>query len=337
MRAWRFHEFGPIENLQIDEVPMPSRSPGEVLLQVRCASLNPADRYMVAGQYPRPAPLPFAVGRDCAATVCEADDDSGFLPGDNVVLLCSDLGVSRTGTLAEYVTAPATCLAPLPPNWTAAEGAAAPLVYLTAWQALVDRGALEAGQTVLITGASGGVGSAAIMLAKGMGARVIAMTRGNEKVAALHALGADLVLDSALEGLLERTRTFLADERIDLVVDNLGGDYLSAAVELVGYGGRVVVVGLLAGFEAPIRIGVLIHKCIQIQGMSVNAYDPPAARAAWSKIVALLESKGCRPLIHRVFDFEMVPEGFATLQEGPLGKVCILVGLSEHGDKSTAS
>lgn len=146
MRAWRFHEFGDIGQLRLEEAPMPSRVSGEVILQVRCAGLNPADRYMVAGQYPRPAPRPIAVGRDCCGRVHEAQPGGRFQRGDDVVLLSSDLGVSRDGTLAEYVAAPEACLAPLPAGWSPEEGAAAPLVYLTAWQALVERGGIQPGQ-----------------------------------------------------------------------------------------------------------------------------------------------------------------------------------------------
>jgi NADPH:quinone reductase len=328
MRAWRFHEFGAIENLGLEDAPMPARSDGEVLLRVLCASLNPADRYMVAGQYPRPAPRPFSVGRDCCGEVREAAPDCEFSPGDRVVLLSSDVGVSRTGTLAEYVSVPESCLAPLPPAWTPEEGAAAPLVFLTAWQGLVDRGQLMAGQTVLIMGASGGVGTAAIILAKARGARVVALSRGTAKHDGLKALGADIVLDSTLEGLGSRIKEAMDGARVDLVLDNLGGDYLGAGLRAVGYGGRIIVVGLLAGFEARVTLGLMIHKCVQIQGMSVNAYDPSEARRAWEALVQTLDNCGMRPPIQERLGFHDVQKGFETLAAGPLGKVCIM-GLEE--------
>lgn len=328
MRAWRFHEFGDIENLRLEEVATPRRGEGDVLLEVCCASLNPADRYMVAGQYPRPAPRPFSVGRDCCGIVRETGPDSRFSPGDAVVLLASELGVSRTGTLAEFVTAPEACLAPLPEGWTVAEGAAAPLVFLTAWQALVDRGQLKPGQTVLITGASGGVGTAAVLLAKALGARVVALSRDETKRNALQRLGADWVVDSAPATLREKIKALPELGPIDLVVENLGGDYLDLSVRLVGYGGRIIVVGLLSGLEARVTLGLLIHKCVGIQGMSVNAYNTAEAQAAWTGIVKALNARQARPIIDGVFPFSEVQEGFRHLASGPLGKVCIMIGES---------
>lgn len=323
MRAWRFHEFGDISNLRLETAPMPVAGPGEVLLRMQHAAINPADRYMVAGQYPRPAPRPFSVGRDGCGLIHQALPDGRFAEGDAVVVLSSDLGVGRDGTLAEFVAVPEDCLAPLPDGWSSEEGAAAPLVFLTAWQALFDQGALQPGGTVLITGASGGVGTAALLLAKAHGARTVVLSRNAEKRAALSVLGADIVLDSDRSGLVERVKSALGNGRVDVVVDLLGGDYLDLSTQLVRYEGRIIVVGLLAGLEARVSLGRLIHKCLTIRGISVNAYGTLAAREAWASVVEMLDGVGQRPLVDACYAIDEVQRAFTHLASGPLGKICI--------------
>lgn len=323
MRAWRFHESGDIDSLSLDSVPDPEPGPGQALVKIRYAALNPADRYLILGQYPRSAPPPFTVGRDACGEVVQASDNSRFTAGDMVVLLRSDIGISEPGTLAELVAIPETCLAPLPADWSAAEGAAGPLVLLTAWQALVDRGQLRAGETVLITGASGGVGTAAIPLAKGLGAKVVALSGSEAKWAPLRALGADTVVDSNLEGLEKRVKEALDGEKVHMVIENLGGPYLGKCARMVAMNGRIMVIGLLAGLQSEITVGLLIHKCLQVQGLSVSSYSDTAAREAWAGIVDTLAKSGKRPLIDAIFPFEKVPAAFEKMAGGALGKVLV--------------
>lgn len=325
MRSWQFHEFGGIDSLQLEDLPVPVPGPREVLLKLDHAALNPADRFMLEGKYPRPGPLPFAVGRDGCGTVVQADAGSPLQEGARVVILCSDLGVSRTGTLSEYVCVPEVSLAPLPKGWSAAEGAAGPLVFLTAYQALRTRGRIKPGETVLVTGASGGVGTAAVVLAKAFGAEVMALSRSAEKRALLQELGADSVIDSRMEDWDEEVRTALAGGRVDLVVENLGGPYLQKSLELLRFEGRIMLVGLLAGLRSEIVLGHLIHKCARIQGLSVSAYTPEASHVAWQDIVQALAEADQRPLVDTVFPMEAVPQAFRHLEQGPMGKVVIAV------------
>jgi len=325
MRAWRFHDSGNMESLSLDEVPDPVPGPGEVLVRVRYAALNPADRYLILGQYPRSGKPPFTVGRDCCGEVVEAPGSSRFKPRDAVVLLRSDIGVSAPGALAERVVIPEASLAPLPEGWSPQEGAAGPLVLLTAWQALVVKGGLQAGQTVLVTGASGGVGTAAIPLAKALDAQVVALSGSPAKWDALRALGADIVVDSALEGLEKRIKEALDGGKIDLVVENLGGPYIEKCARVVGMNGRIMVVGLLAGLTAEVTVGLLIHKCLRIEGLSVSAYTEAESQDAWEGIVGSLQESGKRPPIDATFGMEEVPAAFTRLAEGPLGKVLVAV------------
>ena len=324
MRIWRFHDFGSLDTLRLEERSIPEPDPGEVRVKLSYAALNPADAYLIRGQYPRAGTPPFAVGRDGCGQVVSAGQR--FKEGDWVVILRGETGVTRDGTLAEYVTVAEESLAPLPEGWTAREGAAAPLVFLTAWQALVDAGGLTGGQTVLITGASGGLGTAALILAKCMGARAIATTRSPEKQVRLRELGADAVADTDAEDFVSAAREAMDGGRADMAVENLGGPFIQHCIQLVKEQGRIAVVGLLAGLKSEIIVGQLIFKRARIEGVQVGAYTPEAAQEAWRGVVESLEGTGRRPVIDNTYAMDDVRRAFDRLAEGPMGKVIVAVG-----------
>ncbi|MCH7910905.1 MAG: zinc-binding dehydrogenase, partial [Candidatus Hydrogenedentes bacterium] len=231
MRAWRFSEFGDIKNFQLGEHPGPDLENGDLLVKLNFAALNPADRLLVEGRYPGAGELPLTVGRDGSGTIEDAKERDRFAKGDTVIVLRSEVGITRQGTLAEYVAVPERYLAPLPEGWTMEEGAAGPLVYLTAWKALMIQGGVQAGEDVLVTGASGGVGVAAIQLAKALGARVVALSRDEEKRQKLLALGADVVLDSSAADLEDQIRD-ASDGGVDLIVENLSGPFIQTGINV---------------------------------------------------------------------------------------------------------
>lgn len=324
MRAWSFSEPGDIANLVMQEVDLPMAKAGEVLVEMECAALNPADRYLVKGQYPRAAKPPFTPGRDGAGTVIEAAPNSKFNVGDKVVLLGGGLtGVSSPGTLAEYCPMPEAWVAPMPQGWEFEEAAAGSLTSLTAWRALVVCGGLKQGETVLITGASGGVGVAAVFLAKALGANVIALSRSEEKRKKLIGLGADAAIDTESPYLERLVREAAGGTPVSLVVENLGGPYLEKSLRMVAPEGRIMVVGLLADLTATVTIGLLIHKNLRVEGLSVANYKPEEAQDTWKKIVALYDKNYHRPVISREFFFEEIQKAFEHLQEGPMGKVVV--------------
>lgn len=325
MRAWRFHQPGDIANLVLEEVECPEPASGEALVEIYCAALNPADRYLVQGQYPRAGSPPFTPGRDAAGVVVKAAPGGRFKEGDSVFLLGGLTGISKPGALAEYCPIPEEWLAPVPEGWTFEQAAAAPLVHLTAWRALVVCGGLQAGETVLITGASGGVGSAAVTLAHALGAHVVALSRSAEKRKALAALGADLTLDTTSATLEKDVRDETAESPVSLVVETLGGDYLKKCIKIIASHGRIMVLGLLADMTANIPVALLIHKNLRLQGMSVSAFSAEEAQEAWQRIMQCYSSHARRPLISRTFGFDQVQEAFAHLQAGPLGKVVVHV------------
>lgn len=326
MRAWRFHRHGDLDNLSLEDVPVPRprETEGEALVRLEFAALNPADAFVVRGLYPRAGNPPLIVGRDGSGVVEAPAAGRRFRKGERVIILRSEIGVTRDGTLAEYVAAPEAALAPLPEGWSAQEGAAGPLVFLTAHQALIGVGELRAGQTVFVNGASGGVGTATVMLGRALGARVVGASRSESKRKRLLELGADVVVDSSDPDIMEeQVKAALGDGRVDLVVENLGGPYLQAAVNLLKEGGRIGVVGLLAGLSSEITLGRLMFKRARIEGVAVGALTTERAQAAWREIVAALARTGARPMIDQVFPMANAKEAFARLAEGPMGKVLI--------------
>jgi NADPH2:quinone reductase len=327
MRIWRFHEFGPIENLKLEEAATPTPGEGEALVRLRYAAINPADRFLVAKLYPRPGKPPLAVGRDGCGTIEQAPAGCGFKPGDRVMLLRSEVGVQRDGTLADYVTVPVESLAPAPEGWSDEEGAAGGLTQLTAWQALVTEGGLDPagakGKTVLISGASGGVGTAAVMQAHALGARVVALSRSEAKRRKLLELGADFALDGDDPELIAKVKEALAGGQVDVVVDNIAGPWMDTWIALAGFRGRICIVGMLAGVNVGFNVGKMIFKRIHICGIAVGSQTPAEARGNFDQLVGVLRRTGARPLVDRVYPFGQVQEAFAHLQRGPMGKIVI--------------
>ncbi len=325
MKAWRFSEFGRIENLVLGDWPDPEVGEDDVLIRLKFAALNPADRLLVEGRYPGAGALPLSVGRDGSGIVERVGANSAFRPGDAVLVLRSEIGITRQGTLAELVAVPARSVAPLPAGWSFEEGAAAPLVYLTAWKALVTQGGLMPGQAVLVDGATGGVGVAAIQLASALGAKTVALTRDDSKRARLIEIGASAVVDSSPAGLEDRVRKSLDGGGVDIAIENLGGSYIQANLALANPGGRIMVIGLLAGRTAQVDMGTLLFKQARIEGVHVGRFTPPEAQAAWANIVETLDRAKARPLIDQVFPMAGVQEAFARLSGGHMGKVLIEV------------
>jgi NADPH2:quinone reductase len=324
MKAWLLEGLGGLDRLGLGEVPDPRPGNGEVVLRVHYAALNPADRYLAEGQYPARPPFPHILGRDGCGTVVDVGEGADtWKLGDRALLLRSDVGVARHGTLAEKVAVPVESLTTIPPAWTEPQAAAAPLVYLTAYQALTQFGALPPGQIVLITGASGGVGVASIHLARAMGHTVVAMSRGTEKVDALKELGAHAVLDPNDPTWRKKMKEFTGGKRVDLAIDNIGGPLFSDVVDSLDEEGKVACVGRLAGPVPQFNTASLFFRRITIKGVYVGDYTPPAAQAAWAQTLKLLNAAGVKPVVDKIFPFEQLQGAFERLRHGPLGKVVL--------------
>lgn len=328
MRAWLMDSMKGVEALRCDEVPDPQPGPAEMLLKMRIAALNPADAFLAQGEYPAKPALPHILGRDGVGTVLAVGKsvDPGLV-GATVGILRCNVSVDVWGTLAEQVVVPMDSVTPLPAGWSLEEMAGAPLVYLTAWQALTqwcDPPKPPPPRSVLlITGASGGVGVATLQLAQSMDLTVVALSRSKDKRARLKALGADQTF--APDEDLTAVKAAISPDSVKLVVDTVGGPLLPRAMSLLGYGGRVSVVGRSGGPVPEFNTASLLFRRIRIGGVAVGDYQPPAAQSAWQEIVSRLNKVHQRPQIDRIVPFHGVQEGFRHLKEGPMGKVLVRV------------
>lgn len=326
MRAWLLDDFTGLGSLRLGEVPEPLPGPGEALLEVHYAALNPADRYLAERQYPAQPRLPHILGRDGIGTVVQLGSGVTKLrPGDRRAILRGEAGGGRPGTFAQRVAVPADNLVAVPADWTEAEGAGATLVYLTAYQALTMWGPMPAGTAVLVTGASGGVGVAAVQLASAMGHTVLALTRNADKARRLRELGAAVTLDPQESHWREAAKAFLAPRRVDLAIDSIGGKLLPEVINTLGELGKVSVVGRLAGPVPSFNTAALLFRRIRLGGVAVGAYTGAESAAAWQHVCQLLARAGFRPAVDSIFPFEELPRAFARLAEGHMGKVLLEV------------
>ena len=328
MRAWLMESYAGVEKLRLGEVPDPRPGAGEVLLQIRFAALNPADAFLAQAMYPANPPLPHILGRDGVGEVLEVGSGVEHVRvGQMVGILRCKAGVETWGTLAEKTVVLAASTAPVPDGWSLEEMAGAPLVFLTAWQALTQWSDPPAppreGSVLLVTGASGGVGAASVLLGKSMGLRVVALSRSAEKGATLKALGADFVFDPNDAKLRKNISAAIAPGKVDIVVDNVGGPLFNQVVALLGYGGRISVVGRSGGPVPEFNTASLFFRRNRIGGVAVADYTPESAGVTWQEIVGRLNAIGKRPVVDSIFAFEDVKAAFARLAQGPMGKVLV--------------
>lgn len=323
MRAWLLNDFKGLGCLRLAEVDTPRPDKGEVLIRLRFAALNPADRFLAENLYPARPKLPHILGRDGMGVVeAIGAGVTGVAAGESVCILRGDAGVSEPGTFAEFVVVPEEAVVSAPRGWTAEESAAGALVFLTAHQALQQWGPFEKG-TVLITGISGGVGLASLQLAKTYGHRVIGTTRGTAKAARLREFGADLLIDPADADLRAKVKDFTAKKGVDLIIDNVAGELFNVLLDTLGYGGRISVVGMLAGNVPNFSTAKLLFKRVRIGGVLVTDYQGAQAREHWATIVARLDGARQRPVVDSIFSFDKLPAAFDRLAAGPFGKVVL--------------
>lgn len=246
MKAIRYHDHGDADVLTLDDVPTPEAGPGEVLVRIHAASVNPIDTYVREGGVEPAGGLPHVGGADMAGVVeAVGDGVEGVAAGDRV--FATGLGLFEPGTYAEYVAAPAESLATLPEGVSFAEGAAAAMAFATAWRGLIDRGELDIGDACVIQGGTGGVGHAAVQIAARAGATVVATASGDE--AFVRGLGADTVVDYGAGDVADRIRTAAGGD-VDVVFETHAAANVATDLDVLARGGRIVVLGE----EVPIEI-----------------------------------------------------------------------------------
>jgi NADPH2:quinone reductase len=305
--------------VEVRDVPEPRRQPDEVLVDVRAVGVNFPDVLQSKGLYQVRPELPFTLGSEVAGVVREAPGGSAVRPGDRVVVFTS------TGAFAEVVAAPADVVLPLPDEVGFPAGACLPMNYLTAHFALLVRGHLRAGQTVLVHGAAGGVGTAVIQLAVALGARVIAVVSTAEKAEVARAAGAhEAVL---ADGFKDAVRELTGGAGVDVVVDPVGGDRFTDSLRSLAPEGRLLVVGFTAGEIPTVKVNRLLLNNIDVVGVGWGAFAaarPGYLQQQWAELEPHLRSGALDPLISTTLPLARAAEGLALLDERRVtGKVVL--------------
>ena len=295
MKALLCRAFGPIETLRVEEVPSPVPGAGEVLIDVKAAAINFPDALVVQGLYQAKPELPFSPGSELAGVVLAVGEGvTRVKAGDRVIASVP------CGAFAEECVADAVQVMPLLPGMEFDLGAAFVLTYGTSLHALQTIGKLQAGETLLVLGAAGGVGIAAIEIAKAMGARVIAAASSAEKLALCSKVGADETINYAEEDLRKRVDALTGDKGADMVYDPVGGAYAEAALRATAWRGRYLVIGFAAGEipKIPLNLALLKERAILgvFWGDSVRR-DPAAHFANMKQLAAWFAEGKVRPAI----------------------------------------
>jgi NADPH2:quinone reductase len=328
IRAWQCHALADdFSGLRLVRTTLPGCAAGEVQLRVRAAALNFPDLLMARGLYQVKPPLPFVPGLECAGEVVAAAPEVGWPRiGERVVYH------AKTGAFAERLVAPATLLRPAPPGFDDAEAAAFGAVGVTAWVALVRRGQLQRGETLLVHGAAGGTGLAAVQLGRHLGATVIATGRSAAKLQAAAAAGAQhtIVLDDGAANLREAVLALTGGRGADLIFDPVGGDVFDASLRCIAWGGRLLVVGFASGRIGTVPANLPLIKGFAIVGVRAGEYgrrDPERGAQNQQAVEALAGRGLLRPPIGARFRFEQLPEAYRALAESRIaGKIVIETG-----------
>ncbi|HEV8580824.1 MAG TPA: NAD(P)H-quinone oxidoreductase [Thermoanaerobaculia bacterium] len=306
---------------RVGDLPDPTPGPGEVLVAVEAAGLNHADVLQLRGLYPPPPGESTVPGLECAGVVVEAEKGSPWQPGARVMALVGG------GAHASRAAIPAGQLMPVPDNLSLVEGAAIPEAGLTAWTNLVVEGSLQAGETVLVTGATGGMGSFAVQLARELGARVLAAGRSRERLELLRGLGIEEV---CLEGgdLARQVREATGGRGADLVIDFTGGPGFSSHLGALVERGRLVLVGLVSGRQAEVDLGAVLSRRLSIVGsvLRPRLRDEKARLTADFAAFALprLRDGRLRPVVDRTFPLERAAEAYKAFERGGVfGKIIL--------------
>jgi NADPH:quinone reductase-like Zn-dependent oxidoreductase len=323
------HEPGGPDTLRLADLPDPVAGPGELLVRVRAAAINYPDVLIIEDKYQMRPPRPFAPGGEIAGEVeAVGDGVEGWKAGDRLI------AVPGFGGLAEKIVISAKSAIPLPPSRSFVDGAALLLTYATSIHALYDRGKLAAGQTLLVLGAAGGVGLAAVELGKARGARVIAAVSSEEKAQAARDAGADEAIvyprgpfdKDASKALAEQFKAAVGPGGADVIYDPVGGDYAEPALRSIAWEGRYLVVGFPAGIpRLPLNLTLL--KSCDVCGVFWGAFaarDPKANAAHVETLFRLWDEGAIGPRVSATYPLERGGEAIAALAaRSVIGKVVV--------------
>ena len=323
MHAWLCENPVGVDALVWKELPTPVPRAGEVLVEIKAASLNFPDLLIVQNKYQMKPPLPFVPGSEFSGIVQALGEGVTHLKsGQRVACL------SGTGGFGTHVVVPAQACVPLPDGFTMVDAAAFIMTYATSHHALVDRAGLRSGETVLVLGAAGGVGTAAIQIAKAVGARVIAAASTDEKCAMCRTLGADDTINYSTQNLREALKTLTAGKGPDVVYDPVGGDFAEPAFRSIAWRGRYLVVGFAAGPIPSLPLNLALLKGASIVGVFWGDYArrEPAANAAMMAELARWYGEGkIKPVIDSTMPLAELKAAYAHMgTRGVKGKLVMV-------------
>ena len=323
MHAWLCTNPTGVEALAWTELPDPAPKAGEVLVEIRAASLNFPDLLIVQNKYQIKPPLPFVPGSEFAGVVQAVGDGVSHLQvGQNVACL------SGTGGFATHTIATAARCIPLPDGFGHVDAAAFIMTYATSYHALLDRGQLQPGETVLVLGAAGGVGTAAIQIAKAKGARVIAAASTDEKCDVCLKLGADAVINYSVEDLRDAAKSLTDGRGPDVIYDPVGGALAEPAFRSIAWRGRYLVVGFASGPIPSLPLNLPLLKGASVVGVFWGEFAKREPQANASMMGTLLQwyAQGkIRPAIDRTMPMSQLPAAFAHMgARAVIGKLVLV-------------
>ena len=323
MHAWLCENPVGVDALNWTETPTPQPKAGEVLIEIKAASLNFPDLLIVQNKYQMKPALPFVPGSEYAGIVQAVGEGVKHLQVGQAVACLSGTGGFGTHTLA-----PAALCMPLPPWFPMVDAAAFIMIYATSYHALIDRAALKAGETVLVLGAAGGVGTSAIQIAKAAGARVIAAASTDEKCALCKSIGADETINYSTANLRETLKTLTGGKGPDVIYDPVGGDFAEPAFRSIAWRGRYLVVGFAAGPIPALPFNLALLKGASIVGVFWGdfAKREPKSNAAMMMELAQWYGQGkIKPVIDRTMPMAELKAAFAHMgSRGVMGKLVMV-------------
>ena len=322
MRAWRSPEETGVASLEIVEIPVPTPNENEILVRVDAAALNFSDLLMIDGMYQIRPDRPFTPGQEIAGTVARAGHASGFAEGARVA------GKVLWGGFAEFAILRADMAIALPDGVGTTEGAALPVVYTTAMVALVEDAKIGPGDTVLVHAAAGGVGLAAVQIAKACGARVIGAATGPEKRALVAANGADVAIDYAAEDFVDVVASTTDGKGADIILDSVGGEITARSLRCIAWQGQLLIVGFSSGEIPKIAANRLLLRRAVARGVYWD-HDRDADMVArcTEKLIGLCIDGGIKPVISGGYGFDDLPRALEDLRAGgTVGKVILGFG-----------
>jgi NADPH2:quinone reductase len=311
MHAWLCENPVGVDALTWKELPTPQPKAGEVRIAIHAASLNFPDLLTVQNKYQVKPPLPFVPGSEYSGRIDGVGDGVARLKvGDPVAV------IGASGGFATHAIATAQNVIPLPPTFDLDDGAAFAFTYGTAHHALVDRGALKAGETVLVLGAAGGVGTAAVQVARAVGARVIGAASSDAKCELLRELGCDATIDYGRDELRESLKSITGGKGVDVVYDPVGGDLAEPALRATGWRGRYLVIGFAGGSIPALPWNLPLLKGSAIVGVYWGEFvkrEPKAAAAALGQLAGWYGEGKVKPVIDTTLPMSAVREAYARM------------------------